>query len=210
MKRYTIGVDFGQASDYTAIAVLEESATRRYDLRHLERYRHRPYPEIIDRIGTIVGKLPGTPAIAADATGVGRPVIDMLRDARFAANVYPVTITAGDTVVRQGLERRVPKRDLCSTVAVLLQTDRLRIAPALEHARTLYQELLNFRVKISLEGHDTYAAWREADHDDLVLAVACAAWLNEHGHDAWIQIVNEWRDEQDRKKAVANELLHRR
>jgi hypothetical protein len=28
--------------------------------------------------------------------------------------------------------------------------------------------------------HDSYGAWREGAHDDLVLAVAVAAWYGEH------------------------------
>jgi hypothetical protein len=35
-------------------------------------------------------------------------------------------------------------------------------------------------VKINIAtGHDSYEAWREGDHDDLVLAVALACWTGE-------------------------------
>ncbi len=34
-------------------------------------------------------------------------------------------------------------------------------------------------MKITLAGNDTYEAWREGDHDDLVLAAAMAAWYGE-------------------------------
>jgi len=61
------------------------------------------------------------------------------------------------------MERHVPKRDVASTIAVLLQTGRLRIARGLKESETLLRELLNFRVKISLSGHDTYEAWREQE-----------------------------------------------
>ena len=38
-------------------------------------------------------------------------------------------------------------------------------------------ELLGFRVKIDpTTAHDSYAAWREGAHDDLVLALALAVW----------------------------------
>jgi hypothetical protein len=41
----------------------------------------------------------------------------------------------------------------------------------------LRAELLNFRVTINLAtGYDRYEAWREGDHDDLVLAAALAVW----------------------------------
>ena len=32
------------------------------------------------------------------------------------------------------------------------------------------------RVKVSASGHESFAAWREGTHDDLVLAVALACW----------------------------------
>lgn len=81
---------------------------------------------------------------------------------------------------RDGRDYRVPKRDLVSTVQVLLQAERLKIARALPEAQTLVNELLAFKVTISNQGHDSYGNdWREAPNDDLVLAVAVAAWFGE-------------------------------
>jgi hypothetical protein len=39
--------------------------------------------------------------------------------------------------------------------------------------------MTNFQVKISQTGHDSYGAWREGTHDDLLLAVALACWAAE-------------------------------
>lgn len=60
----------------------------------------------------------------------------------------------------------------------------MKIPATLPHAETLRAELANFRVKVNLAGHDTYGAgaapeWREGAHDDLVFAVAMAAWFGE-------------------------------
>lgn len=74
---------------------------------------------------------------------------------------------------------RVPKRDLISTVALLLQNKRLKFAEGLPVLPQMLHELLNFKVKLSDAGHDSYSAWREQDHDDLVLSRACAAWVAE-------------------------------
>ena len=64
----------------------------------------------------------------------------------------------------------------------LLQTKRLKIAQSLPMADTLVQELLNFKEKIDPKtAHDSYAAWREGIHDDLVLATAVACWYGEKG-----------------------------
>ncbi len=77
----------------------------------------------------------------------------------------------------------MPKRDLVFTMQVLLQTQQLKVAEGLLDAAVLVEELLNFRVKIDpLTAHDSYGAWREKEHDDLVLAVALACWYGEQGH----------------------------
>jgi hypothetical protein len=49
----------------------------------------------------------------------------------------------------------------------------------------LVREIQNFQVKINLEtAHDSYGAWREGTHDDLVLAVALALWVAESSIEA--------------------------
>ena len=62
---------------------------------------------------------------------------------------------------------------------MLLQTKRLKIASALPLADVLVREMSNFRVKMTTLGSEQFEAWRERDHDDLVLAVAMAAWMGE-------------------------------
>ncbi len=212
-----IGVDLGQQRDYTAISVTErtpvrtgEAGTEEYwdpdqgafDTRHGEKlaleYRVRhlerpplgtPYTDVVARVVELVKTLGGNPVLAVDATGVGRPVIDMLwktlGEDLEGTNIYvdrcAVTITGGDSVTKNpdgGL--RVPKRDLISATLVLLQNGRLKIADALPLKDVLVKELLNFRVKINIStAHDSYEAWREGDHDDLVLAVALSCWAGE-------------------------------
>ena len=120
---------------------------------------------------------PLRPQLVVDATGVGRPVVDMLSAAGLSP--VPITIHGGDVVSRDGTYWRVPKRDLVGALQVLLQTTRLKIAGQLRYADTLVQELLRFRVKISDQGHDSYGAWRDGEHDDLVLALAVACWYGQ-------------------------------
>jgi hypothetical protein len=189
--KYVVGVDLGQTADYTAITILEEREENSYDVRYLERLRNTPYPAIVRRLDHLVRRLPEKPSMAVDATGVGRPVIDMIKDANLPATIYPITLTGGDAVTQDGMERHVPKRDVASTIAVLLQTGRLRIARRLKESEILHRELLNFRVKISLSGHDSYEAWREQEHDDLVLAVGLATWFFENGRNPWILYLKE-------------------
>lgn len=183
MAKYFVGFDLGQQSDFTAAVVCEKVPPEGLDdyelhVRHLERFRDVLYPEVVERVSRLMEapQLRGEAALAVDATGVGAAVVDMLRRAGLTFDA--VTITGGDTETRSGWhDWRVPKRDLVGGLQVLLQSGRLKIARSLEHAETLKAELLNFRVKINVAtAHDSYEAWREGDHDDLVLAAALAAW----------------------------------
>jgi hypothetical protein len=190
--RYLVGLDFGQAADYTALGVLEwqgaddaaraaqPAGERRYHCRHLERLPiGTPYPAVVAHVLSLLATpaLRGRATLVVDATGVGRPVVDMLRQ----AGLWPVaiTITGGSSVGGDGNGWTVPKRDLVGTLQVLLQGERLQFAAELPMVPTLVAEMMAFRVKITDAAHDTYGAWREGAHDDLVLAVAVAAWYAE-------------------------------
>ncbi len=212
MDSYIVGLDLGQAQDYTAIAVVQRimppwpegqprsvpfsmgsayrgmmpvKDTRKatYHLGHLERYPlGTRYPAIVAAACDLMRRAPLTreTPLVADYTGVGRAVVDMFT----GTGVRPIalTITGGDEVIRDGnYHVKVPKRDLVSTLDVLFQSERLRIAEDLEAAPIFVNELLNFRRKVDLKtAHDSYEAWRESIHDDLVLAVAMACWYGEH------------------------------
>jgi len=190
-REYFVGLDLGQAADYTTLAIVERSAIRPWDARqYAVRYLQRwplgtPYPVLVDEVA---GLMLGTPLKRAaklliDATGVGRAVTDLFRSAGFGVEVVAVTITAGLEVRGDsgGQEYRVPKRDLVGVVSVLLQHGRLKIAKSLPEAATLVNELREFRVRISDAGRDSYGAWRDGTHDDMVLATALALWYAEHG-----------------------------
>jgi hypothetical protein len=238
---YYIGLDLGQASDYSALCVIEEAVwcgpevdfdgwgalvpeeledsgwvspsllspkgarqVQRINfelgrppnpplyLRHMERYDlGTPYPKVIEHVTRLLTRHPiraqlDHTRLLIDATGVGRPVVDSFR----AQGVHPIGITihGGDRVTQEiggprDITLRVPKRDLVASVQTLLQNRRLRIAAGLPLADVLRKELLNFRVKVDPKtAHDSYSHWREGDHDDLVLATACAAWYREYAN----------------------------
>jgi hypothetical protein len=151
-------------------------------VRHLERFPPgTPYPEVGARVAALFAERPlcnGT--LVVDQTGVGKPVIQLLRKAQPKAHIRPVTITAGHHSAPD--ERGgwlVPKKELVSTLQILLQSRRPLVAETLPEAATLVRELTNFQTKVVLAADDPYVAWREGAHDDLVLAIAIAAWEGE-------------------------------
>ncbi len=179
---FILGLDLGQSHDYTALAILERRDGGAYEIRHLHRFPlGTSYPAIVDHVADLLRRPPlrGYMPVVVDATGVGAPVVDLLRRCGLAPEMVEIHGGAGVSRGDDG-SYRVPKRDLASVVAVLLQGGRLRVAAALHEAQTLVAELLAFRAKVTIAGHDTFEALRERDHDDLVLAVALACWYAEH------------------------------
>jgi hypothetical protein len=74
----------------------------------------------------------------------------------------------------------VPKKELVSDLQVLLQSRRQRMAPPLPDAPTFVRKLLNFKMQVTA-ANQAVESWREAPHDDRVLAAATAVWLGERG-----------------------------
>jgi hypothetical protein len=192
-----VGLDLGQANDSTGLVQLERSKDDRprYDVQAIQRLElGMPYPAVVAHTYRVIealadmGPRPSSLHLVVDYTGVGRPIADMLLEAgfhRLGCQLTLITITGGDSVTRgdRRNEYRVPKRDLASSIQVLLQDKRLRFAAGLPMVQELKKELTGFRVKIKLTtGHDSYGAgedWRSAAHDDLVLALAMATWYGE-------------------------------
>jgi hypothetical protein len=190
-RHFALGLDLGQATDYSALCVCEDisdgsagsSGRRRKTLhtRHLARFQ-LPYPEVVRRVRAYMDdpRLKGRAVLAVDATGVGRPVVDMMRESGFHLNqdFYGVLIHGGDKEHHDKGYWRVPKRDLVFAAQVALQEERLKFASGMELLPALVEELRNFRVKINpATAHDSYSHWREGMHDDLVLAVSLACWV---------------------------------
>jgi len=205
-ERYVIGLDIGQVKDYTAVVVLGRkyrvpqreaheviindrpvrSFHDRYqaifDLRHCERIPlGTTYTKVIDRLRIILQTpdLYSKSALIIDATGCGRPVFEQFIKAKICKPIIGIQITGGQKVSEDvpGRFYNVPKIDLVSALQTLIQAERLRIASGIEHAEILKNEILNFQVKVNEKtGTTKLEAWREKDHDDLVLALAMAAW----------------------------------
>lgn len=190
-----LGIDFGQANDYTTLAILEKTTVltgaknhwnyerakeERFSIRHLERLPlGTPYPLVVARIGQIVRSAPRKPDmwLCADATGVGRPVIDMIRDQRLGCMLYAVTVTSGNTESSDSIYYNVPKSKLLNQLILQFESGTLKVSRHLDLAETLLEELAGLRVKVTSAGNDIYTTWRTNQHDDLLFAVALAHWL---------------------------------
>jgi hypothetical protein len=176
---YTIGCDLGRNFDPTAIAIIRKinagSAKPIFQCGHLERLPlQTTYPAQVAHIGRLLARLRGPCELVVDSTGVGKAVADMFQAAGLAT--INVTITAGDQTTNVGLDYHVPKIALVSRLQALLHNDQLKIHRGLADAQVLVEELQNFHASVSDSGFFRFGARGSSKHDDLVLALAIAAW----------------------------------
>ena len=185
----SIGLDVGQRRDPTAVCVAEgewrevEGRTESHFLvRHLERLPlGTPYPEVTDRIARITDQVRARtgdrPTVYVDSTGVGGPVVDLLRERVRSGEVVAVWFMYGDqrTESWEGDFLRVSlgKAYMVSRLQVLLGTGRLHL-PKTREAGALTDELLNYELRVDQSGHETFGAFRTGTHDDLACALGLA------------------------------------
>jgi hypothetical protein len=184
---FVLGLDLGQTTDYTALAVGELVPTKPVQvlIRHLERLpKQTPYPVQVATVGEKVERVKdlGRTLLVVDQTGVGRAVVDSFRVARLGVPMWPVTIAGS----QMGHAKRdpttadwvVPKKDLIGAMVSLAHAGQLQISGGIsrEMQRIAKEELKNFRMKITAAANVSFEAWREGDHDDVVLAMALVCW----------------------------------
>jgi hypothetical protein len=206
---FLVGLDIGFLQDYTAVAVVErveapsarpalemhyDAGTRhhflapvespaRYQVRHLQRFElGTATPEVVERTCALLQRpeLAGGGTLVLDVTGVGRGVLHAFQQAGLAP--LAVTIHQGHNTSHRGREWHVPKKDLVYTLTSLggARPVLLALGDRVPFAAEVRQEMQTFSSKINTAtAHESFAAWREQDHDDLVLALALACWWGE-------------------------------
>ena len=179
----SIGVDLGKMRDHSAIAVVRRPETfvrtatlhpwtvidERRDgpaaLIHMEKIPlGTPYVKVVERIRQVAQHPElgaGKRQVVVDATGVGMPVVDMLRAVRLGCELKPVTITGG---MGENYSRgiySVGRSDLLSGLRSSLETKWMEIGKGQRIWPELRKQLIGFG---------------GCGADDLVLAFALAAW----------------------------------
>jgi len=116
---------------------------------------------------------PSHPTITlyVDATGVGQPVVDLL--AAKGAHPLGCYFVHGERRTKFGREVRLGKAWMVSRLQVLAQSGRVHL-PRTKEAEATRSELLDYEIRVSDDGHDTYGAFRTGKHDDLVTALGLA------------------------------------
>jgi hypothetical protein len=156
-----------------------------YTVRHMERLPlGTAYPKVGERITEIVRNvhlqaLPESRGVnlIVDATGVGRPVVDIIRShLEQRIDVTAATFTHGDRLDGRLCDQEVSvgKGFLVSRLQVLLQTECLQLPANHAEALAMMEELENYEIKVDENANEKYGAFEVGTHDDLVTALGLA------------------------------------
>lgn len=194
-RSFVAGIDLGTARDFTAISVLEvveapivelnapvpkvPDYSVIYQLRYIERLPLRQsYVDIVDQIAAILNTPPLRGCtVAADYSGVGRPVFSLMEEA--GLRPIGIQITGGAGWSKEGSIYNVSKPLLMSNLLKAVHKRTLRIPPDLPDIELLRNELQDLRTSTSAAGYTKVGA-AEGRHDDLALSLAVAMFVAVH------------------------------
>ena len=189
---YVAALDLGEAGQPTALAVLEQEVIdlpfrrgrelRALKLRHLKRFPlDASYADIGTETAKVIARLgddeqaKGGTDLVIDITGTGRPVGEIMKREGLDPIFVTVTGSAKETEVAPR-DWHISRNDLVGRLRVLFQDKRFRVSKKMPLVEKFVEELQSFSMKKKLLNTNDPESWRERPDDDLVLAVAIAAW----------------------------------
>lgn len=208
MKEYILAWDVAQKQDRTAIQLwrrtpqIIEGATDRIfeylDLVYQREMDAVPYPEQCKIVSNFIGseKLKNNTDVVIDATGIGQAVVDIMRE--YKVEPIPIVFTNGATMTEKYQDRQsrfgsgafgsmrvlqelcVPKVDMIHAAKVMMEQDRVRIAPNVAGADAFTKQLSGFTGKINVHGNMQYGNDAETQHDDWVSCFIMACWYSKY------------------------------
>ncbi len=185
--QHIVSLSLGTVAEPSAVVVIEprtkfwraegQDRTRdsenHFDAIWLERFpAGRPIPAVVARVSELVSgeRLAKNCHLLLDITSTGAAPLRVFE----SRGLYPQPIELTNTGSEEysGGVRRVPLRDVIGAAQVVLQTNRLKVASALELASTLVGDLQSFDPKPAARSLDL----RGGRNSDLVFALAVALW----------------------------------
>ncbi len=150
-----IGVDWARYTDYTAVAVVQGHRNQ-CNLLECAGWTALSWNQQVERVAEIAEKYPAAPLLC-DATGVGDPVNEMLRD------------RLGGRLVNGFVFTQASKSELIQGLALMIERHSVSMTP---HP-FLIKELSHYEATLTNVGNVRLGA-ASGYHDDLVTALALA------------------------------------
>jgi hypothetical protein len=188
---YYAGVDLGKRRDPSTVVVLRTTyayGKANYHAGYLKRFNLQMlYTDISSKLASLDKQLQQLAAredkeaiitYVLDATGIGGPVAEVVCKRLPYARIMKAYITGGISTTyspEDAWEVHIPKGQLVSGLMAAFDRGVITMSENSKEADAILEELANFEIHISDEGHDSYYA-APAHHDDLVIALALAVW----------------------------------
>lgn len=185
-----IGLRIGQKRDPSAVCVVERELrgiNSREEIHFIVRYLERlplatPFPAVADRVADLIAATRARSTIRrfyVDATGMGRPLIELLESRDLGTTVVGTYFTYGDRRTEEDRQTvRLGKAYLVTRLLMLLQSGRVHLPRTVE-AETLRAELLAYEPRVYENANEREGAFKVGTHDDLVTALGLAIQLDE-------------------------------
>ena len=144
-----------------------------FDVTWIERFdAGRSIPAIAARVSELISNklLAKKCSLLLDISSTGAAPLRVFESRGLHPTAIDLTNTAAEGQV--GSQKRVPLRDVIGAAQVVVQTNRLKVASALDLASTLVGDLQSFDPKPVSRGLDL----RGGRNADLVFALAVALW----------------------------------
>ena len=189
--QHIVSLSLGTVAEPSAVVVIEPRTEfwrpkdqdrkrdweNHFDVIWLERFpAGSPIPAVVARVTELVSgeRLAKNCHLLLDLTSTGAAPLRVFE----SRGLYPqpIEITNTGSEERSGGVERVPLRDVIGAAQVVLQTNRLKVASALELASTLVGDLQSFDPKPVARGFDL----RGGRNSDIVLALAVALWWGDN------------------------------
>jgi len=196
--QYCLSADLSRAGkDQTVFTVTEAERTwlacEEHDMHNRKclitfqvRQTHRPTVtstvEKARQLASMFGELPGdgivAPILAVDAGGLGGPVVDML-ESEYGLKPLSVVTHAGINTTTKRNTLSIPKASLLQELRMVIEQDRIDLAPDMNGRELLLKELHAFGCTVTAGGKLQLEA--VTGNDDRVLSLAIGVAAIVHG-----------------------------
>jgi len=162
-KQYYLGADVARLQDYTVINVMDDDGNQVY----MDRFNKIDWKFQEEKIAFVAKKY-NNAQIWLDATGVGDPIFEALRDMDLDVQAYKFTNES--------------KKQLIQLLMMSLEQEKIKIFEKKDlNGKVQYNEMVIFEYEMTSSGLIRYQA-PEGYHDDCVIGLALANWGVEHGN----------------------------
>jgi hypothetical protein len=169
-------VDWALRRDFTAIVGLD-CVKGAVNALNIERYRHRDYADLADRVKDIMSVPAMTGAyLVVDRSGVGEAAVSLLKERQLEA--YGITITAGKSYnVVDKHTLNVSKQEIVYALVSLFNRRKISVNTLSPEGAQARRELENFCMKATENNGITYENAKDSIHDDIASAIMLGAWM---------------------------------